>query len=120
MKNIGTLSAKIRQQLLARRIHREIEQRIFPQLAGDMDCGYPFKNSDKKLECMALHGELDLKLQLDMIEHRAKQLPETYGKAFRYLMYRDLNERMGMYLEFVRERTPRKAALVASQPLPAT
>jgi hypothetical protein len=83
-------------------------------------CNYSFKNSDEELEKLAAFGGFDAQLNLDIIERRVKDLPETYGKAFRYIMYRDLNTRMKMYLEFVRERTPRKAAPVGLKPQLAT
>jgi hypothetical protein len=59
-------------------------------------------------------------LHLDIIERRAKLLPDTYGQAFRYIAYRDLNKRLKMYEEFVRERTWRKSPLTAPQSQPAT
>ncbi len=120
MNIIGKFFAKISQKLLARRIHREIERRIFPQLVGDKNCGYPFSDSVEELEKLATFGEFDAQLHLDIIERRAKQLPDTYRQAFRYIAYRDINERLKMYGEFVRERTPRISASVASQPQPAT
>jgi hypothetical protein len=39
-----------------------------------------------------------------MIEWTAAKLPKAYGDAFRYIAYRDLNERMKMYLEIAAER----------------
>ena len=118
-KIIGKFFANIRQKLLARRIHREIEHCIFPQLAGDKNCVYPFNDSEEELEKLATFGALDAQQHLEMIERRARLLPDTYGQAFRYLAYRDINERLKMYEEFVRERTWRKSASTAPQPQPA-
>src|SRR5258708_11370374 len=115
-KTIGKFFANIRQKLLARRIHREIEHRIFPQLVGDKNCGYPFNDSEDELEKLATFGALDAQLHLDIIERRAEKLPDTYRQAFRYIAYRDINARLEMYEEFVRERTPCKAASVALKP----
>lgn len=120
MNTIKSFFAKISQKLFAQHIHQEIEHRILPQLVGDKNCGYPFNDSEEKLEEFAAFGGLDAQLHLDMIERRAKELPDTYANAFRYLMYRDLNTRMKMYLEFVQKRTPSKATPVASRPQPAT
>jgi len=106
--------------MLARRVHREIKHRIFPQLCGGKNCGYPFKDSVEELEKLATFGALDAQLHLDIIERRAKELPDTFGQAFRYIAYRDINERLKMYEEFVRERTPHKVVRAASQPQPAT
>ena len=120
MKIIKSFFAKIRQQLLARRVHREIEHYIFPQLCGKKNRGYPFLDSEEKLEKLATFGALDVQLHLDIIERRAKELPDTYRQAFRFIAYRDLNKRLKMYEEFVRERIPRKTALVAARPQPVT
>ena len=110
----------IRQKLTARRIHREIRDGIFPQLCGEKNGGYPFNDSVEELEKLATFGALDAQLHLDIIERRAEKLPETYRHAFRYIAYRDLNERMKMYEEFVRELTWRKSARVVAQPQPTT
>ncbi len=40
----------------------------------------------------------------ELIEKRAARMPAAYGKAFRYIAYRDLNERMKMYLEIAERR----------------
>ena len=34
----------------------------------------------------------------------AGKMPKAYGDAFRYIAYRDLNERMKMYLEIAERR----------------
>ena len=107
MKNIiGKFFTQVRQKLLARRIHREIKRGIFPQLAGDRNCGYPFKNEDELWQ-RALRGELDAELHLKLLQ-KAERMGQDYGQAFRYIMYRDLNARLKMYLEFVEKRTPRR------------
>jgi len=119
MNIIGKFFANIRQKLFKRRIHQEIEHRIFPQLVGYKKGMYPFNDSEEELEKLATFGELDAQLRLDIIERRAKQLPDTYRQAFRFVAYRDINERLKMYEEFVRERTPCKLASTAPQPQPA-
>ena len=121
MKNIiGKFFAKISQKLSALRIRLEIERRIFPQLVGDKNCGYPFRDSEQELEKLATFGALDAQQHLEIIERRARLLPDTYGQAFRYLAYRDLNKQLEIYEEFVRERTWRKSASTAPEPQPAT
>jgi hypothetical protein len=119
-KIIGKFIANIRQKLLARRVHREIEHCIFPQLVGDKNCGYPFGDSDEELEKLATFGALDAQQHLAIIESRARLLPDTYGHAFRYLAYRDLNKRLEMYEEFARKLTWRKSAPLGPQPQLAT
>ncbi len=102
MKNIGKFVANIRQKLFSRRVNREIFDKIFPHLNGHANHGYPF-DSEEEHEKACLYAELDAKLHVELIEKRAARLPEAYGKAFRYIAYRDLNERMKMYLEIAEE-----------------
>ena len=119
MKSINSFFAKISQKLFNQHVHQQIEHGIFPQLCGKQN-GYPFGDSEEKLEELATFGELDVQLHLDIIERRSKQLPDTYGAAFRYIAYRDINARLEMYEKFARQLTWRKDAPVASQPQPAT
>ena len=53
---------------------------------------------------MHIHGGLDAQIKLDLIERTAAKMPKAYGDAFRYIAYRDLNERMKMYLEIAERR----------------
>src|ERR1035437_463535 len=103
MNIIGKFFAYIRQKLFRWHIEREIHNRIYPHLKREMDCGYPFSSDDKLCTCI-LHGNLDTKLYLQLIEHKAKQIPKAYERAFLYIMYRNLNAQMEMYLNLVRQR----------------
>jgi hypothetical protein len=38
-----------------------------------------------------------------MIERVIRDMPEFQGNAFRYIIYRDLNERIKMYIELAAE-----------------
>jgi hypothetical protein len=102
-KIIGKFFAKIRQTLFTARIEREIYHKIFPHLNQEADLGYPF-HSEKEYETKCLYAELDAKLHVELIEKRAARMPKAYGDAFRYIAYRDLNERMKMYLELAERR----------------
>jgi hypothetical protein len=102
-KIIGKFFANIRRKLFNRRVNREIFDKIFPHLNQEANHGYPF-NSEEEYEKKCLYAELDAKLHVEIIEKRAARMPEAYGKAFRYIAYRDLNERMKMYLEIAEER----------------
>ena len=95
--------ASIRQKRFDRRVNREIFDKIFPHLNGEANHGYPF-DSEQEYEKRCLYAELDAKLHVELIEKRAARMPEAYGKAFRYIAYRDLNERMKMYLEIAERR----------------
>lgn len=107
MKPIQLFFAKIRQQFFNWRVNREIFHRMFPHLNQEPDHGYPF-HSDEELEKLALYGELDAKLHLELIERLAERMPKAYGVAFRYVAYRDLSERMKAYLEIAGERVQPK------------
>jgi hypothetical protein len=95
--------ANIRRKLFNRRVNREIFDKIFPQLNGETNHGYPFDSTDEMVK-LHIHSGLDAQMKFDMIERTAARLPQAYGDAFRYVAYRDLNERMEMYLEIAAER----------------
>lgn len=95
--------ANIRRKLFAARINREIHQRIFPQLNGEANHGYPFVSYDEMVR-LHIHSGLNAQIQFDMIERTAAKLPKAYGDAFRYVAYRDLNERIEMYLDAAKQR----------------
>ena len=90
-------------KLFNRRVNREIFDKIFPHLNQEANNGYPF-HSDDQLVQSHIRGGLDAMLNLEAIEMTAAKLPAAYGKAFRHIAYRDLNERMKMYLEIAEER----------------
>ena len=95
--------ANLRRTLLNRRVNQEIFHQIFPHLKQQANHGYPF-DSEEEYEKQCLYAELNIKLHFELIEKRAARLPDAYGKAFRYIAYRDLNELMKMYLEIANER----------------
>jgi hypothetical protein len=95
--------SNIRRKLLNWRVNREIYCKIFPHLNGRGNHGYPF-NSEEEYEKACLYAELNAKLHFELIEKRAARLPEAYGKAFRYIAYRDLDERMKKFLEIADKR----------------
>lgn len=101
--NIIQFIAKVRQFIFTLRIEREIYGKIAPQVLGEAEHGYPFHTDDELVEAHIRAG-LDAQLNLDIIEMTAAQMPAAYGKAFRYLAYRDLNARMEMYKKLAEER----------------
>ena len=102
-KNIRKFFATIRQKLFAAHINWEIFHKIFPHLNQKADHGYPF-NSDDEMVKLHIRGNLHAGLNLRLIERTAAKMPKAYGDAFRYVAYRDLNERMEMYLELAEQR----------------
>lgn len=95
--------ANIRRKLFNWRVNREIFQKIFPHLNGEANHGYPFGSKDEMVQ-LHIHSGLDAQMKFDMIERTAARMPKAYGDAFRYIAYRDLNERMKMYLEIAARR----------------
>jgi hypothetical protein len=77
-------------------------------LAGFHRSLTPFHSDDEMVEQHIRNG-LDAQMKFDMIERTAAKMPKAYGDAFRYIAYRDLNERMEMYLEIAKERIQPKA-----------
>lgn len=102
MKTIGKFLASRRQRFLARRVQREIYQQILPHLNGTADCGYPFSSHDELVRSH-IRDNLRLGLNLRLLGRVGAKLPKAYGNAFRYIAYRDLNERMEMYIRFAEE-----------------
>ena len=85
----------------------EIFNRIAAHINGEKKNGYPFDSIDKLAEAHIQSG-LDAQMKFDMIERTAAKMPKAYGDAFRYVAYRDLNERMKMYLELAERRVQPK------------
>jgi hypothetical protein len=103
MKIVRKFLANIRQKLFAARTSREIYQKIFPHLNQNADHGYPF-GSDDEIVKLHIQGNLTAHGTLHLIERAAGKMPKAEGDAFRYIAYRDLNERMTLYLEFAEVR----------------
>lgn len=102
-KIIGKFFASLRQKFFVWRIEREIYNKIFSHLNQEANYGYPF-DSDEEFEKQRVYGKLDALLHFELIEKRAEKMPKAYGEAFRYIAYRDLNQRMKMYLELAERR----------------
>lgn len=120
MKSIRTFFASIRQKLFEARMEREIYFRIFPHMNQEADHGYPFGSKDEMVRAH-IHGRLQTRLDVDLIQQAAARMPQAYGDAFRYIVYRDLNQRMEMYMKLAEKRLqpetcdPRDVATCALQ-----
>jgi len=95
--------ANIRRKLFTAHILREIYHKIFPHLNGAANLGYPFDSDDEMIK-LHIHGNLAAHGTLRLIERAAAKMPKAEGDAFRYIAYRDLNERMEMYLKLAEQR----------------
>jgi|SRR5579859_7466660 len=104
-RSIGKFVASIRRKLFMHRVGWEIIHKIFPHVNEWADYGYPFSS----IEGMAASSNAKYRAAertLRLIEQTASKLGEAEGNAFRYIAYRDLNERMSVYLEFASQRVP--------------
>lgn len=84
------------------RIHFEISGRLSPHVRGERDNGYPF-DDEASLAQAAQQGFEEAQRRLTTIEREAPRMGQAYCESFRYLMYRDLNQRLAMYQRIVRQ-----------------
>ncbi|MGA9451862.1 MAG: hypothetical protein WBW41_11045 [Verrucomicrobiia bacterium] len=103
MTSIGKFIAAIRRQKFLNAIEREIKSKIFPQVKGRADHGYPFSSQDE-LYKERLRVALELRQTLSDLNSAGLNMPDNECNAFLYVAYRDLNERLKMYEEFARAR----------------
>src|ERR1035437_4611293 len=103
IKKLKLFLAKLRLKRFDRRVNREIFQQIFSHLNGEANHGYPFDSNDEMVR-LHIRGNLTAQRNLDVIERTAAKMPKAYGDAFRYIAYRDLNERMKSYLKIAERR----------------
>ena len=92
--NTGSFFVRIRQKLFSNRINWEIFERIFPHHRGEKNHGYSF---DTRQEMIAQTEQLDMEGLLKKIERHIGNMPDAYGESFRYVMHRDLQQRLRMY-----------------------
>jgi hypothetical protein len=93
--------AHLRQKMFAKAVNWEIFQRLSPHRRREKNYGYSFVTREEmnaETEALNVHG------LLDRIEQQIKKMPEGYGASFRYIMHRDLQQRLKMYEEVARPR----------------
>jgi hypothetical protein len=103
IKIIGKFFATFRRKVFAAQVNREIFHKVFPHLRREANHGYPF-TSDEEIVKTHVRGRLQTKLDFDLIERAAARMPKAYAEAFRYILYRDLQKRMEMYMEIAEDR----------------
>ena len=101
MSTIGKFFARIPNEKFAADITREIDQKIFPHINGQADHGYPF-STKRELHKARLDGFIKLRTMLCDLDSAAFKMPEVECNAFLYLVHRDLEERIRLYLQLVR------------------
>jgi hypothetical protein len=102
----GSFFSRMRYKFFDWRINREIFVRMFPHLQREKDHGYSF-NSHAEMEAQT--EELDVQPILDQIEDHIRNMPKGYGRAFRLIVHRDLNERFRMFEKVARRRVQPKS-----------
>jgi hypothetical protein len=101
--------ARMGRKFFKRRLHWEIYHNVFPHVSRESDEGYPFADYAD----MEAHTEsLDVQSLLADVERHVAQLPQAYGKCFRYIMHRDICERLKMFDEVAKRRAHPKTATV--------
>ncbi len=96
------MNADNQQQLLESfivKVEGEIQHTILPRLNQEPE----FKD---ELFRQYARSRLELKVNTDLVEQCAKHMPKAEGEAFRYVVYRDLNKLLEMYLEFADQQIP--------------
>lgn len=83
-------------QLFVWRIEHEIYYRIFPHLRQERDHGYSFR-SDQELQQFVTREHAKSLALLATLQRDSAGMPKAYGLAFRYIMYRELNQRLEQY-----------------------
>lgn len=99
---LGLFRRKTEAKKLEEKINGEIYGRLFPHLNAEQDFGYPFVN-DCELEAHSV--TLDIQAALDKAERQIRELPEAYGRCFRYAMRRDICEKLRAYTALANCRT---------------
>ena len=88
-----------------RRVEHEIYERIFAHHRGEKDFGYPFRN---RAEMQSQTEALAVEQTLEAIERNIEQMPAAYGEAFRYILHRDLQQRLVEFEALARRRVQPK------------
>src|SRR5262245_59933735 len=92
---------RLRRQVFNWRVDHEIHERIFPHHRGERDFGYPFRN---RKDMQRLTDTLDASETLAEIERQIRQMPAAYGESFRYILHRDLQQRLAEFEALARRR----------------
>jgi hypothetical protein len=98
---------RMRRKFFNWRVDSEIHDRIFPHHRGEKDFGYPFRN---RAEMQQHTEELEVSQLLEAVEKHIQHMPAAYGESFRYIMHRDLQQRLAEFENLARRRV-RPAAI---------
>jgi hypothetical protein len=82
-------------------LEAEIYGRLFPHLEHETNEGYPFIND---AEMIAQTETLEGRQLLEGVERQIENMPDAYGQCFRYLMRKDIHERLQLYAALAKRR----------------
>ena len=97
MNTIKLFFAKIRQRFFNWRVKREMSKRISQPLRNEGSHGHPSRSEDGMAR-LSIRAQLHARLNLRVIARTTAKLPKNQADAFCYIAYRDLNERIEMYI----------------------
>src|SRR5258708_33491356 len=92
---------RIRRKLFKWRVDFEIHDRLFTHHREEKDFGYPFRTTE---QMKRQTEELNVHELLDTIERHIQGMPVAYGESFRYILHRELQERLSMFEALARRR----------------
>ena len=94
MNPLLSFLTNLQSKFLKWRVNREIYDSIMAHNRGDGDHGHPFQNREQMME---LTEQFDVQALLADTEAYIAQMPTGYGRAFRYIMHRDLRRQVLQY-----------------------
>jgi hypothetical protein len=86
--------ARLRRWLFKSHVEQEIYGRICPHLRREKNSDYSFTTIDDMNRETASFEVQELQ---ELVEGKIRNMPKTYAAAFRYVMQRDLRDRLRMY-----------------------
>lgn len=98
---LAALAHLLRIKPFDRRVEHEIYDRVFAHHRGEKNFGYPFRN---RAEMQRQTEALDVEETLAKIERHIKQMPAAYGDAFRYILHRELSQRLAEFEALAKRR----------------
>ena len=105
IRSLTKFLAKVRFTVFVWRMDYTIDDRVLAQLRYEKKCGYPFNTIEQMNDQTRAR---DLRVFLDLIDEQTREMPKAYGDAFRYLMHRDLYDRIQRYVKLVQRRIPHR------------
>lgn len=100
---VSSFFARMARKSFGKRLNQEILDRLFPHLERESNEGYPF-TSDTEMNAQT--EALDVVAMFEDVERQVEKLPTAYGECFRYLMHKDIVERLQLYADAAQREIP--------------